>query len=79
MTRTLDGTNHRPRPAEEQEHLDSVGYWSRRDRWTALGRRLSALRLDAARAGRPLEEMPGAPALVAAFKALGKELDRHAR
>ena len=74
---TIDDADRLPLPGEE--HPDCVGYWSVRDEWARLGKRLGALKLDAARSGRPLEEMPEAAALVARFKVLGKELDRRAR
>jgi hypothetical protein len=65
--------------AERDAPPDALGYWSRRDRWEALGRQVATLRDAAKRRGVPLESLPGARGLVAAFKALGKRVDRRVR
>jgi hypothetical protein len=64
---------------EREAPSDALGYWSRRDRWEALGHQVATLRDEAKRRGVPLESLPGARGLVAAFKALGRKVDRRVR
>lgn len=54
-------------------------YWQKRDEWAAVGRKIGDLWREARCLGCPVANIPGAPALIERFKALGKELDRHVR
>lgn len=64
---------------DEAPPASTLGYWSQRERWEEMGRKISRMRREAQAAGLPLEALPGARTLVAAFKSLGKELDRRIR
>lgn len=68
-----------PSPTEREDHPDALTYWSKRDRWAALGKKVGELRARAKREGVLLESIPGARALIDAFKAAGKEVDRRVR
>lgn len=80
MARTpnLDETERAP-AAEAEAPPDALTYWSRHDTWETLGRKVAALRNEAKRRGVPIEALAGSAALIARFKALGRELDRRVR
>lgn len=75
---TLEESDRRPY-TEPDPTPDQVGYWSERERWEAVGRRICDLRDEAKRQGVPIETLPGARSLIETFKSLGRRLDRRAR
>jgi hypothetical protein len=65
--------------SNEKTAPGEVAYWSDRERWAALGRKIGAMRDEAKKRGVPLVTLRGAPSLITMFKALGKRIDKGAR
>ena len=63
----------------DESPREAADYWSDRDRWAALGKRVADLRDEAKRQGVPIESLPGARSLIENFKSLGRRLDRRTR
>lgn len=64
---------------EREEQPDTLGYYTKRERWERLGREVATFRDQAKRAGVPIESLPGARATIEAFKKAGADLDRRVR
>lgn len=63
-------------PRAPSDRPDSIDYWSDRDRWAQLGKEVQA---DAVEKRRTGTDPAGAHRRLAAFRALGKKVDRRAR
>ena len=74
----LDRKSMAPPPREAVSN-DQLDYYATADRWQELGRKVQDMAKRARALGVPVESLPGAPGLLATFRALRKRLDRHAR
>jgi hypothetical protein len=75
MTRELPPEDEAPR---QEAPPGTVGYWTKHDRWAALGREVAKLHDEAKRRGVPIDSLPGAWTLIAAFKDARQKLGRGA-